>query len=130
MFVCGSELTNKSLCMHTRVNICSSVPLMRPEKLCHNENLTSVNQNKQKIKHNTERSSKILNAAQMLKPLKLDRDHSAFFLHYSWRALQLLSSWVADAKLSYHVDTMRYPKKNPNHNLKRNHNQHKPGVSH
>lgn len=48
VFVCGSELTNKSLCMHTRVNICSSVPLMRPEKLCHNENFTSVNQNKQK----------------------------------------------------------------------------------
>lgn len=32
-----------------RVNICSSVLLMRPEKLCHNENLTSVNQNKQEF---------------------------------------------------------------------------------
>lgn len=54
---------------------------MRPEKLCHNENLTSVNQNKQKL-NTTLNGRRILNVAQMLKPLKLDRDHSAFLFQY------------------------------------------------
>lgn len=51
---------------------------MRPEKLCHNENLTSVNQNKQKL-NTTLNGRRILNVAQMLKPLKLDRDHFVFY---------------------------------------------------
>lgn len=64
--VCGSELTNKSLCMHTRVNICYSVPLMRPKKLCHDENCTSVNQNKHKF-NATLKDGRAPNVAQMLR---------------------------------------------------------------
>lgn len=81
---------------------------MRPEKLCHNENLTSVNQNKQKL-NTTLNGRRILNVAQMLKPLKLDRDHSAFLFQYSWGVCSCCPA--GSLMQNCCIDNVRYPKK-------------------